>query len=255
MLTCCPVDSGCSELLSMYAGMGFLSDEFRLPFASPSVPPAASPLHLPLYGLEDPPTPDEIRHGRPVERVVNTAINYLTIRCHTRNLPPRDRVLVRRLKEVLSFVKGLGREVAIIENDEYCKYLNNQRHRSRLVPSRGRKVMTNLPLSGTVIYTRAIVPPVLHPATEDIISQPSPKSHDETEDTVKRGNSYPSVIHDAPLLSTNEYRIFILADVFETGPRTPTPHTPPLRLGMHSCLTPPSSDARATLRSRTGTQS
>lgn len=34
-----------------------------------------------------------------------------------------------------------------------------------------------------VIYTRAIVPSVLHPATHDIVSQPPPKSREETEDT------------------------------------------------------------------------
>ncbi|KAH8992033.1 hypothetical protein EDB92DRAFT_2114370 [Lactarius akahatsu] len=56
-----------------------------------------------------PPTPDETGHGRPVERVVNTAIDRLTIHCHTRNIPPRDCVLVRHLKEVVGFVKGLGR--------------------------------------------------------------------------------------------------------------------------------------------------
>lgn len=122
MLTYRLIDNGCSKLLSTHSGTGYPSDEPRLPFASPSAPPAASPLHLHLYGFEDPPTPDETRHGRSVERVVNTAIDCLTIRCHTRNMPPRDRVLVRHLKEVVGFVKGLGRSVAIIGNDDYVSF-------------------------------------------------------------------------------------------------------------------------------------
>ncbi|KAH9003960.1 hypothetical protein EDB86DRAFT_3099329 [Lactarius hatsudake] len=213
-----------------------------------------------------------------MERVVNTAI---TIRCHTRNMPPRDRVLVRRLKEVVGFVKGLGREVAIIENSGYIghtfilfylrlaraipfpslraavhklnyrpgKSLNNHGRRQSLVASKGsksaNKALRNAitkakgyaDLNALLSSTRAIVPPVLHTATEDTISQPPPKSREETENTLKRGNSYPRVIHDAPLLSTDESRILILADVFETGPRTPTPLTPPLRSGLHSYLT------------------
>ncbi|KAH9044432.1 hypothetical protein EDB85DRAFT_2137965 [Lactarius pseudohatsudake] len=95
-----------------------------------------------------------------------------------------------------------------------------------------------------VTYTRAIVPSILHPATYDIVSQPPPKSREETEDTEAQKFLPPGVIHDAPLLSTNEYRILIFADVFETGPRTRTPLTPPLKPGLHSYLIPPSSTER-----------
>jgi tRNA-dihydrouridine synthase 2 len=52
-----------------------------------------------------------------VERIVNTGINYLTIHCRT-----RERALVHRPKEIVDFVTGLGRDVAIIENGDYVGF-------------------------------------------------------------------------------------------------------------------------------------
>ncbi|KAF8256780.1 hypothetical protein EI94DRAFT_1774852 [Lactarius quietus] len=51
-----------------------------------------------------------------VERIVNTGISCLTVHCRTRNVRPRERALVHRPKEIIEFVKGLGRDVALIEN-------------------------------------------------------------------------------------------------------------------------------------------
>jgi tRNA-dihydrouridine synthase 2 len=53
-----------------------------------------------------------------VERIVKTGINFLTIHCRARNMRPCERALVHRLKEIVDFVKGLGRDVAVIENGD-----------------------------------------------------------------------------------------------------------------------------------------
>ncbi|CAL1693912.1 unnamed protein product [Somion occarium] len=53
-----------------------------------------------------------------VERIVNTGINALTVHCRTRNMRAREKALVQRLGEVVKFVQGLGKGVAIIENGD-----------------------------------------------------------------------------------------------------------------------------------------
>ncbi|KAH8997247.1 hypothetical protein EDB92DRAFT_1813733 [Lactarius akahatsu] len=63
-----------------------------------------------------------------MERIANKG--SLTIRYRTRNVPPRDRALVRRLKEVVDFVEGLGRDVTVVGNDDCIPSL------SPLPPSR-----------------------------------------------------------------------------------------------------------------------
>ncbi|KAH9973358.1 tRNA-dihydrouridine synthase 2 [Lactifluus volemus] len=61
-----------------------------------------------------------------VERIVETGINCLTIHCRTRNMRPRERALIHRLKEIVDFVRGLGRDVAVIENGD-CVGLEDAR--------------------------------------------------------------------------------------------------------------------------------
>jgi tRNA-dihydrouridine synthase 2 len=53
-----------------------------------------------------------------VKKIVNTGINCLTIHCRTRNMRPRERALIFRLKEIVDFIRGLGCDVAIIENGD-----------------------------------------------------------------------------------------------------------------------------------------
>ncbi|KAH9019096.1 hypothetical protein EDB84DRAFT_1275961 [Lactarius hengduanensis] len=65
-----------------------------------------------------------------VERIVNTGVNCLTIHCRTRNMRPRERALVHRLKEIVDFVKGLGRDVAVIENGDCVGYEDARRIRA-----------------------------------------------------------------------------------------------------------------------------
>ncbi|KAH9049737.1 hypothetical protein EDB84DRAFT_1433608 [Lactarius hengduanensis] len=63
---------------------------------------------------------------RLMECIVNKGINCLTIHCCTRNMPPCDRALVHHLKGVVDFVKGLGRDVAVIENDDCMSPVNER---------------------------------------------------------------------------------------------------------------------------------
>ncbi|KAH9984062.1 hypothetical protein BJV74DRAFT_878791 [Russula compacta] len=65
-----------------------------------------------------------------VERIVNTGISCLTIHCRTRNMRPRQRALVHRLKEIVDFVKGLGRDVAVIENGDCVGFEDARRIRA-----------------------------------------------------------------------------------------------------------------------------
>jgi tRNA-dihydrouridine synthase 2 len=53
-----------------------------------------------------------------VERVVGTGISALTVHCRTRNMRDRDRALVGRLREIVEFVEGMGRGVAVVENGD-----------------------------------------------------------------------------------------------------------------------------------------
>jgi tRNA-dihydrouridine synthase 2 len=53
-----------------------------------------------------------------VKEVVNTGINCITIHCRTRNMRPRERALISRLKEIVDFIRGLGCDVAIVENGD-----------------------------------------------------------------------------------------------------------------------------------------
>jgi tRNA-dihydrouridine synthase 2 len=61
-----------------------------------------------------------------VGRIVETGINCLTIHCRTRSMRPRERALIHRLKEIVDFVRGLGRDVAVIENGD-CVGLEDAR--------------------------------------------------------------------------------------------------------------------------------
>jgi tRNA-dihydrouridine synthase 2 len=65
-----------------------------------------------------------------VKKIVNTGINCLTIHCRTRNMRPRERALIPRLKEIVDFVRGLGRDVAIIENGDCVGFEDARRIRA-----------------------------------------------------------------------------------------------------------------------------
>ncbi|KAE9400932.1 FMN-linked oxidoreductase [Gymnopus androsaceus JB14] len=53
-----------------------------------------------------------------VERIVNTGISALTVHCRTRNMRERDRATIERLREIVDFVKAMGKDIAVIENGD-----------------------------------------------------------------------------------------------------------------------------------------
>lgn len=53
-----------------------------------------------------------------VERIVNTGISALTVHCRTRSMRDKDKALIDRLKEIVDFVEGMGKGVAVIENGD-----------------------------------------------------------------------------------------------------------------------------------------
>lgn len=62
------------------------------------------------------PTQEETK--KLVERIARTGVNAITVHCRTRNMRPRERALVERLREIVEFVQGLGLDVAIIQNGD-----------------------------------------------------------------------------------------------------------------------------------------
>lgn len=55
---------------------------------------------------------------RLVERICETGISALTVHCRTRNMRDRDRATIERLREIVEFVEGLGKGIAVIENGD-----------------------------------------------------------------------------------------------------------------------------------------
>ena len=99
----------------------------------------------------------------------------------------------------------------------------------------------------TSIDARATARPILLPATDNdgSISSPSPGSQllstKSCEDIVStppgwRGNPDPAVVHDAPLLPTNERRIPVPAGISKRDPGTPTPLALPPRTELASVV-------------------
>jgi tRNA-dihydrouridine synthase 2 len=64
-----------------------------------------------------------------VERIVNTGISALTVHCRTRNMREKDRAVIERLREIVQFVEGLGRGIAVIENGDCLSWEDAKRVR------------------------------------------------------------------------------------------------------------------------------
>lgn len=55
-----------------------------------------------------------------VERIVNTGISALTVHCRTRNMREKDKAVIERLREIVAFVRSMGKGIAVVENGD-CK--------------------------------------------------------------------------------------------------------------------------------------
>ncbi|GLB43570.1 putative dihydrouridine synthase (Dus) [Lyophyllum shimeji] len=64
-----------------------------------------------------------------VERIVNTGISALTVHCRTRNMRDKDRATIERLREIVEFVEGMGKGIAVIENGDCLGWNDAQRVR------------------------------------------------------------------------------------------------------------------------------
>lgn len=53
-----------------------------------------------------------------VERIVNTGISALTVHCRTRNMREKDRAVIERMREIVEFVEGMGKGIAVLENGD-----------------------------------------------------------------------------------------------------------------------------------------
>ncbi|KAF9447040.1 tRNA-dihydrouridine synthase 2 [Macrolepiota fuliginosa MF-IS2] len=53
-----------------------------------------------------------------VERICGTGISCLTVHCRTRNMRDREKAMVERLREIVEFVEGLGKGIAVVENGD-----------------------------------------------------------------------------------------------------------------------------------------
>ncbi|KAK2464903.1 hypothetical protein APHAL10511_002979 [Amanita phalloides] len=53
-----------------------------------------------------------------VERIINTGVSALTVHCRTKNMRERDAAQIERLKGIVDFVNGMGKDVAVVENGD-----------------------------------------------------------------------------------------------------------------------------------------
>jgi len=65
-----------------------------------------------------------------VERIINCGVSAITIHCRTRNMRPREPALIGRLRDVVQFVEGLGKGIAVIENGDCISFEDAKRIRS-----------------------------------------------------------------------------------------------------------------------------
>ncbi|EGO05366.1 hypothetical protein SERLA73DRAFT_118923 [Serpula lacrymans var. lacrymans S7.3] len=64
-----------------------------------------------------------------VERIIDTGVSAITIHCRTRNMRQKEKALIERLKEIVEFVEGLGKGIAVVENGDCVGFEDAQRIR------------------------------------------------------------------------------------------------------------------------------
>jgi tRNA-dihydrouridine synthase 2 len=62
-----------------------------------------------------------------VKRIIDTGVSAITVHCRTRNMRPRERALIERMREIVEFVNGLDADVAIIQNGDCLGYEDAKR--------------------------------------------------------------------------------------------------------------------------------
>ena len=64
-----------------------------------------------------------------VKRIVECGVSAITVHCRTRNMRPREKALVERLREIVDFVESLGKGIAVIENGDCVSFEDAKRIR------------------------------------------------------------------------------------------------------------------------------
>jgi tRNA-dihydrouridine synthase 2 len=112
------LNCGCPKPFSTHAGMGaaLLTNPDLLCSILTALREAMPPEITVSAKIRLLPTQEETL--KLVERIVGTGISCLTVHCRTRNMRPREKALIERLREIVQFVEGLGKGVAVVENGD-----------------------------------------------------------------------------------------------------------------------------------------
>lgn len=112
------LNCGCPKPFSTHAGMGaaLLSNPDLLCSILTALREAMPPEITVTAKIRLLPTQEETLAL--VERIINCGVSAITIHCRTRNMRPREKALVERLKEIVEFVEGMGKGIAVIENGD-----------------------------------------------------------------------------------------------------------------------------------------
>lgn len=112
------LNCGCPKPFSTHAGMGaaLLTDPDLLCAILTALRAAMPPEISVSAKIRLLPSQEDTL--RLVERIVNTGVSALTVHCRTRTMRDKDAALVERLREIVDFVAGMGRGIAVIENGD-----------------------------------------------------------------------------------------------------------------------------------------
>ncbi|KZP15653.1 FMN-linked oxidoreductase [Athelia psychrophila] len=124
------LNCGCPKPFSTHAGMGaaLLSNPDLLCSILTALREAMPPEITVTAKIRLLPTQEETL--KLVERIINCGVSAITIHCRTRNMRPREAALVERLREIVDFVEGLGKGIAVIENGDCVSFEDAKRIRT-----------------------------------------------------------------------------------------------------------------------------
>jgi len=112
------LNCGCPKPFSTHAGMGaaLLTNPDLLCSILTALREAMPPEISVSAKIRLLPTQEETL--KLVERIVQTGVSAITVHCRTKNMRPRERALIGRLREIVEYVESLGTGVAVIENGD-----------------------------------------------------------------------------------------------------------------------------------------
>lgn len=121
------LNCGCPKPFSTHSGMGaaLLTNPDLLCSILTSLREAMPPEITVTAKIRLLPTQEDTL--RLVERIINCGVSAITIHCRTRNMRPREKALVERLREIVDFVEGLGKGIAVIENGDCVSFEDAKR--------------------------------------------------------------------------------------------------------------------------------